>query len=185
MACYFWFSTSAWWTVQNWQKCASSTLKKKIQGVPAIWTQLQQCFSNFSDDIWKNPRFAIKSKIEKLSWSHLDICLNSKIEEFFHKSKMISKTRTICTGPAVKVESKSRGHPVVVQSEPFLISLQLRKLEMISQYIEPDKPLLTLQKLSYYWKFAWLDYKQNICNPTQLGKWTDNGYSQRGIIAVA
>ena len=66
--------------------------------------------------------YKIKSKIEKLSWSHLDICLNSKIEEFFHMSKMISKTRKICTSPpAVKVESKTWGNPVVVQSEPFLI----------------------------------------------------------------
>ena len=115
MACYFWFSTSAWSTVQNWRECASSTLKK--------YKVSQRFELNFNSVfliflmIKKRLGLQIKPKIEKLSWGHLDICLNSKIEEFFHMSKKI------CTSlPAIKVESKSLGHPVVVQPEPFLIS---------------------------------------------------------------
>ena len=36
-------------------------------------------------------RFAIKTKIEKLSSGHLDVCKNYNIEDFFHMSKIIPK----------------------------------------------------------------------------------------------
>ena len=84
MACYFWFSTSAWSTVQNWRECASSTrFRLNFNSVFLIFLMTYQ----------KKTRFAIKPKIEKSSWGHLDICLNSKIKEYFHMSKIISKTR--------------------------------------------------------------------------------------------
>ena len=54
----------------------------------------------------KKTRFAIKIKIEKLSWSHLDICLNSKIEEFFYMSKIIFKSRKKIFSLLIKIKHK-------------------------------------------------------------------------------
>ena len=79
-----------------------------IQGVPSICPQLWFQFLIFLIFLSKKTRFVIKTKMEKLSWGHLDTYKISKIEQFFLMSKKIVQnqkkillrnfSRTVFTG---------------------------------------------------------------------------------------